>query len=185
MLTAMVKAGSGAALKRLLVHRWPDVSVTTGALRPELDALLTCGTASPSLVRWLAPTLGLHTADLFVVAGLDLPQDLVPAGGTEPWHVGTVLERAAKLAPQSLRRLREFVRSLPERQPAWPAVPSRFSYPLGAGEMMLRLLGNRNIRRYSAKVLWLIGDGPVVSYSTVAMLGPGRTRLTPRLSYHR
>ncbi|MEU6073844.1 hypothetical protein [Micromonospora sp. NPDC047074] len=180
MLTAMVEAASGAALGRLLAHRWPEVAATAGALRPELDTLLTGGAASPSLVRRLAPMLGWHTADLFVVAGLDLPQDLVPASGTEPWHVGTVLEDAAKLAPQSLRRLREFVRSLPEHPPAWPPVPPRHSYPLGPGEMMLRLLRNRNIGPYSPKVLYRIGDGPMVPYATMAMLGPGRTRLTPQ-----
>ncbi|OKI63422.1 hypothetical protein A6A27_26775 [Micromonospora sp. CB01531] len=137
---------------------------------------LTGGAASPSLVRRLAPTLGLHTADLFVVAGLELPPDLVPASGTGPWHVGTALELAAKLAPQSLRRLHEFVRSLPEHPPAWP----RYTYPLGPGEMMLRLLRNRNVGPYSPKVLYFIGDGPMVSCSTMAMLGPGRTRLTPQ-----
>ncbi|WP_141722428.1 hypothetical protein [Micromonospora haikouensis] len=129
-------------------------------------------------MRELAPRLGLHVADLFVVAGLDLPQDLTPAS-TKPWHVGTVLELAAKLAPQSLRRLHEFVRSLPEHPPAWPPEP-RYSSPPGPGEMMLLLLRNRNIRPYSPKVLYLIGDGPMVSSSTVAMLGPGRTKLTPQ-----
>ncbi|MEU1238251.1 hypothetical protein [Micromonospora aurantiaca] len=179
-LTAMVEAGSGTALGRLLAHRWPEVAATAGALRPELDAVLTGGAAAPSLVRRLAPMLGLDTADLFVIAGLDLPQDLVPASGTGPWHVGTVLEIAAKLAPQSLRRLHEFVRSLPEHPPAWPPVRPRYRYALGPGEVMLRLLRNRNIGPYSPKLLYLIGGGPMVSHSTVAMLGPGRTRLTPQ-----
>ncbi|MEV0809730.1 hypothetical protein [Micromonospora sp. NPDC050200] len=176
----MVGPGSGTALGRLLAHRWPEAAATAGALRPELDAVLTGGAASPSLVRQLAPMLGLHTADLFVVAGLDLPQDLVPASGTRPWDVGTVLERAAKVAPQSLRRLREFVRSLPEHPPAWPPVGPRYRYGLGPGEMMLWLLRNRNIGPYDPKLLYLIGDGPMVSAFTMAKLGPGRTRLTPQ-----
>ncbi|WP_141725314.1 hypothetical protein [Micromonospora pallida] len=179
-LTAMVGPGSGTALGRLLTYRWSEVAATAGSLRPQLDAVLAGGTASPSLIRRLAPTLGMHTADLFVVAGLDLPQDLVPASGTKPWHVGTALEKAARLAPQSLRRLHEFVRSLPEHPPAWPPVRPRHSYPLGPGEMMLRLLRNRNIGPYSPKVLYFIGDGPMVSYSTMGMLGPGRTKLTPQ-----
>ncbi|MEU8051088.1 hypothetical protein [Micromonospora haikouensis] len=174
----MVGPEGGTALGRLLTHRWPEVAATAGPLRPQLDAVLTGGPASPSLVRELAPMLGLHVADLFVVAGLDLPQDLTPAS-TKPWHVGTVLESAARLAPQSLRRLHEFVRSLPEHPPAWPP-EQRYSYPLWPGEMMLRLLRNRNVPPYSPKVLYLIGDGPMVSSSTVAMLGPGRTKLTPQ-----
>ena len=179
-LTAMVEAGDATALGRLLARRWPAVAATADGLLPELDAVRAGGAASSSSVRRLAPMLGLHTADLFVIAGLELSRDLVPASGTGPWHVGSVLERAVKLAPQSLRRLRERVRSLPEYPPAWPPVRPRCGYPLGPGEMMLRLLRNRNIRSYSPKVLYFIGDGPMVSSSTMAMLGPGRTRLTPQ-----
>ncbi|MBU2670148.1 hypothetical protein KOI35_42270 [Actinoplanes bogorensis] len=151
-----------------------------GALRPELEEVLEGGALTDSLARRLAPSLGWRTADLFVIAGLDLPRDLVAATGTGPWDVGSVLEKAAKLAPQSLRRLHGFVQSLPERPPAWPPVLPRRTDPLGPGETMLRLLRNRNIRPYSPKVLYLIGNGPVVSYSTMAMLGPGRTKLTPQ-----
>jgi hypothetical protein len=178
-LPAMVGAESGTVLRRLLAHRWPVVAAAAGALRPELETLAAGGAADASMVRPLAPMIGWRTADLFVVAGLDLPQDLVPATGTKPWHVGSVLERAVKLAPQSLRRLREAVESLPEHPPAWPPVPP-LQLAAGAGEMLLRLLQNRNIAPYSPKVLYGIGGGPMVSYSTMAMLGPGPTRLTPQ-----
>ena len=171
------QAASGSALARL-VNRWPGIAVTAGVLRPELEAVLDGGAASPPLVRQLAPMLGWHTADLFVIAGLDLPEDLVPATGTKPWDVGDVLVAAARLTPQALHRLRAFVGSLPMHPPTWPPVPPHHSYPLGPGEMLLRLLRNRNIGPYSPKPLHYIGDGPIVSYSTMAMLGPGRTRLT-------
>ncbi|WP_433076942.1 hypothetical protein ACQP1P_33235 [Dactylosporangium sp. CA-052675] len=156
-----------------------DGRPAAGALRPQLETVMAGGAAGAAMVRALAPMIGWRPADLFVVAGLDLPQDLVPATGTRPWHVGSVLERAVKLAPQSLRRLHEAVESLPEHPPAWPPVP-RSSYPLGAGELLLRLLWNRNIAPYSPKVLYFIGGGPMVAHSTMAMLGPGRTRLTPQ-----
>lgn len=36
------------------------------------------GTApSPDLIRKLAPALGFHTADLFVIAGLPVPDDVI------------------------------------------------------------------------------------------------------------
>jgi hypothetical protein len=169
----------GPALVRLLALRWPQVASSADALRPDVEAVLAGGVAEPSLLRRLAPVLGWHAADLFVVAGIDLPEDLVPATGTGPWDVGNLLNDAARLSPASLDRLHELVRSLPARPPAWPPVPPMRSNPLGPGETLLRLLRNRNIRPYSAKTLYLLGDGPVVSYSTVGMLGPGRTRLTP------
>lgn len=164
----------------MLTRRWSEVAATESVLRSELDAVFAGSAASPSLVRRLAPILGMHTADLFVIAGLELAEDLVAASGTGSWHVGAVLERAAGLSPRSLRRLHEFVRSLPEHPPAWPPIPPRHSYLLGPGEMLLRLLRNRNIRPYSPRVLYFIGDGPTVSYSTMAMLGRGRTQLTPQ-----
>jgi hypothetical protein len=110
-LTVMVDAESGTALGgcwRIGGRRG------LGALRPELEAVMAGGVACPSTVRRLAPTVGWRTADLFVVAGLDVPQDLVPATGTRPWHVGSVLEGVVMLAPQSVSRLREAVRTLPE-----------------------------------------------------------------------
>jgi hypothetical protein len=171
------QAASGSALARLVSRRL-GAAVTAGALRPELDAVLAGGAANPSLVRQLAPMLGWHAADLFVIAGLDLPEDLVPATGTKPWDVGDILVAAARLTPRALSRLRTFVESLPTHPPAWPPVPPRISYPLGPGEMLLRLLRNRNIGPYSPRPLHYIGDGPIVSYATMAMLGPGRTELT-------
>ncbi|AEV84816.1 hypothetical protein ACWT_3793 [Actinoplanes sp. SE50] len=177
---APMEAEGEAALGRLLAYRRPKLAATAGTVRPELKEVLQGGALTDALVRRLAPALGWRTADLFVIAGLDLPRDLVPANGTKPWDVGSILEKAARLAPQSLRRLHEFVRSLPERPPAWPPALPRHAYPLGPGEMMLRLLRNRNIRPYSPKVLYFIGNGPIVSHSTMAMLGPGRTKLTPQ-----
>lgn len=53
-----------------------------------------------------------------------------------------------------------------------------YSYPLGPGELLLRLLPNRNVGPYSPRPLHDIGDGPTVSYSEMAMLAPGRTLLT-------
>lgn len=45
---------------------------------------------------------------------------------------------------------------------------------------MLRLLRNRNIGPYSSKLLYLVGGGPAMPAATTAMLGPGRTSLTPQ-----
>jgi hypothetical protein len=176
----VTEPGFSGGLGRLLARHWSDVVATADVPGLQLDALLTGGPADPSVLRRLAAPLGWHTADLFVVAGLDLPEDLVPASDTGPWHVGSVLEDAVRLTRDSLRRLHETIRSLPEHRPSWPPTPPLRSYPLGPGEVLLRLLDNRNIRRYAAKVLVMVGDGPYVSQATVAMLGPGRVRLTPR-----
>jgi hypothetical protein len=46
---------------------------------------------------------------------------------------------------------------------------------------MLRLLKNRNVGPHNARrILAAVGGGPHVSASTVAMLGPGKTVMTPQ-----
>jgi FAD/FMN-containing dehydrogenase len=94
--------------------------------------------ASPSQLRRFAPSLGWRAADLFVAAGLDVPDDLAAAAGTTPWEVGSVVKSAASLPSEQRRRLHEFVRSLPTRlavQP--PAAWATATYPLGPGALLL------------------------------------------------
>jgi hypothetical protein len=106
--------------------------------------------ADPALLRRLAPALGLHTADLFVIAGHDLPADLAPAGGTRPWHGGQVLLSAMRLHGERFDRLHEFIRSVPGRDPVAPLpVPRSLAEP---GALVGGLLSNRNIRPHIAKL---------------------------------
>jgi hypothetical protein len=74
--------------------------------------------------------------------------------------------------------LADLVRSLPVQLRTEPSPAD--DYPDGPGALLLRLLRNRNIRQHSAYVLKVVGGGPYVSQSTVAMLGPGKTVLTPQ-----
>ncbi len=45
----------------------------------ELDAVIKGAEPSQPTVRQLAPALGIHAADIFVLAGLSLPRDLATA----------------------------------------------------------------------------------------------------------
>jgi hypothetical protein len=72
----------------------------------------------------------------------------------------------------------DVIRSLPV-QPRTEPTPAD-DYPEGPGALMLRQLKNRNMRPYNAQILFAVGGGPLVSASTVAMLGPGRTVMTPQ-----
>src|SRR5215218_8753742 len=72
----------GVRLRRLLAHRRPSFGSSieqtrdvlgreAGVSSAELAAVVKDGAVpSPDLVGKLAPVLGIHTADLFVVAGL-------------------------------------------------------------------------------------------------------------------
>lgn len=179
----------GARLWRLLSARRPTADVSVESLRArlardadvssvELGAVVDGAEPTPELIRRLAPALGAPAADLFVVAGLPVPGDLAPAGPTRPWDVGSLLLHAVELTPPRLAELRALVRSLPVRPRSAPAPADE--YPDGPGALLLRLLRNRNIKPYNARLLQAVGDSPYVSHATVAMLGPGRVTATPR-----
>ncbi|GHK02390.1 hypothetical protein SY2F82_41870 [Streptomyces sp. Y2F8-2] len=68
--------GVGVPWERPADHRQPDVGALPGLAdvsEPELLSLLRGGAPRPSLLRRLAPALRLHTADLFVIAGAEVP----------------------------------------------------------------------------------------------------------------
>ncbi|MFG2059630.1 XRE family transcriptional regulator [Micromonospora sp. NPDC048930] len=178
----MESPGFGVLLGRLLAHRRAGpatVARAAGVSASELDAVLAGGHASALLLRRLAPALGLHTADLFVIAGHDVPADLAPARGTRPWHVGHVMQSAMRLFGKRFDRLHEFIRSLPALLPAEPLPPPTRS-PAGPGALVMGLLANRNIRPHIAQLLYFVGDGPYVSDSTIYRVVHGDSALTAR-----
>jgi hypothetical protein len=163
----------------LLAHRMAEApTAPAGVHAADFDALLAGARPTPVMLRRLAPGLGLHAADLFVIAGLDLPDDLV-AARTKPWEVGSVLNLAARLTPQSRRRVHEAIRSMPARPPVHPTPQDRLDQVPGPWGMLLRLLRNRNISPYTPVIL-VVAGGPNLSYSTVATIARGGEVLTSR-----
>src|SRR5690242_11678994 len=71
----------GEQLRRLADLRGFNVGGLAGAAAvPEAQIVSVLGGAepAPTLLRGLAPVLGMHRSDLFVVAGLPVPDDLAP-----------------------------------------------------------------------------------------------------------
>ncbi|MBE1489210.1 hypothetical protein [Plantactinospora soyae] len=172
---------SAAPLGRLLAHRGIEASALARMAEVsvlELDAVLAGSEVRPALVWRLAPALGLHAADLFVIAQLDLPDELAAATGTVSWNAGQLMSDASRLLPELRERLHDFIRSLPLVPPAGPSRPAS-SYPPGPATTLLRLLENRNIHPWNARLLCVVGDGPYVSNSTVKGVCHGRFALTP------
>src|SRR5689334_10493335 len=173
----------GPRLWRLLSYRRLTANASIDQMRAtlaseagvpsgELAAIIKDRTEpSPLLVRRLAPALDIHTADLFVVAGLPVPEDLASAWPTSPWNVGSILHCAVRMNADQRSRLTALIGSLPER-PRTGSSPAD-DYPDSPGTLLLRLLRNRNIHPYNARILKATGDGPYVSDSTIAGLGRG------------
>jgi hypothetical protein len=177
-------------LWRLLSQRRPSFDTSIEQMRAvltrdagvpdgELATVVNEGAVpSADLVRKLAPALGFHTADLFVIAGLPVPDDLASAWPTSPWNVGSIVRHAIQMNADQRGRLQALVMSLPVL-PRTGSAPAD-DYPDTPGALLLRLLRNRNISPHNARILKAVGDGPYVSDSTVAMLGPGRVVITPQ-----
>lgn len=152
-------------MSRLLAHRKLDVSAlaaAAGVPESELAAVLEGAEPSASLMRGLAPALGLHTSDLFLIAGRRVPDDLAPMGPVVPSVSSLVW--CMVYVPEAGRRVRELVRAQPRQahpeQAPTPAYDKWF-VP-GFGATLLRLFGNRNMDSTDAvMVLYaLAGLGP-------------------------
>jgi hypothetical protein len=118
----------------------------------ELAAVVEDGVEpSSDLVRSLAPALEIHTADLFVIAGLPVPEDLASAFPTSPWDVGSLLRTALRMNADHRGRLEASVGSLLGRSPAGPTPTD--NNPDTPGALLLRLLRNRNMRSRHARIL--------------------------------
>jgi hypothetical protein len=188
--TATGSSGFGALLARLCERRSLDaasLSRRAAAAEPELARVFEGAEPSPALLRRLAPALGLHTADLFVIARAALPADLAPVDVKARGMLPGLMKRAVTLPPAERAELRGLVRSLP-RQPRAPEPTAAAAAPPAAAPrpsdddhpaaVLLRLAGCRNLERVGlAKVFYLL-TGRYWSASTYAMVGSGRVELT-------
>ncbi|MET7399522.1 hypothetical protein ABZS66_39165 [Dactylosporangium sp. NPDC005572] len=165
-------------LARLLEHRGtPPEAVAAAADVPDrsLDAVLAGAEPDPALLRRLAPALGLHAADLLVAAGQALPADLAPARLTGPWRVNHLVHRGRRGVAETLRR----IEAMPDRRAAHPEPwTPRARVPV-PGEVIHRLLDNRNVRIDMAALMH--AGGPYLSTSTYGMALGGRTHLEQSL----
>jgi hypothetical protein len=137
---------------------------------PEITTMLDGGDPDPPLLRRLAPALDLHQNDLFIIAGLPVPEDLAPLDAAAADAIGSLAWPLTNL-PRAVPELHEFVRSLPQlpRAPgAPPPTPPYQRYPNIAGSLVLRLLHNRNLGwPSSARDLLGLGRGSLLAASTV------------------
>jgi hypothetical protein len=150
----------------------------------EVTSVLKGAEPSPDLLRSLAPALGLHRSDLFVIAGQPVPDDLAPQDVTSR-HEITALAWSLTFLPRAVPDLHKLVWSLPTLPrpsgPPEPAPPWR-AYPNTPGGLILRLLHNRNLDwTATAFYLYGIGGGPMLSTSAIYLIGEGRKALTPDL----
>ncbi|MER6290464.1 helix-turn-helix transcriptional regulator [Streptomyces sviceus] len=177
--------GFGALLTRLLNHRGlggQDLADRAGVGEGEVRAVLAGDDPGANLLRRLAPALGLHTVDLFVLARRAVPDDMAPLdAAAAPW-VKSAVTAAVRLPATERRDLLRLVRSLPQEERHSRFAP-RPVMPLagGPGTWVVRMLQYRNLT-WSGMAATLAFTTPTyLSAATYGVIGSGRKELTPRL----
>jgi hypothetical protein len=127
----------------------------------------------------------MHVPDLYVIADLEVPQELAPVdAGAGPDTARLVFE-AGRPPAGSVDELLAFARSLPQHDRAEPFPPPKSyeQYPRGFGGTLARMLATRNLNRLSSvKVLYAVSLGRVYwDESTIGLIGRGRKDVTPDL----
>ncbi|WP_204008695.1 XRE family transcriptional regulator [Virgisporangium aurantiacum] len=174
-------------MARLAQHRRLDIGALAQEAQveePALQNVLAGSAPEASLLRRIAPALGLHVADVFVLAGLPVPDDLAAWDERAADHMDGLAYDAIRLRAERRQELRSYVRSLadPVMNRCPPALKAHEQYEPNAGGVLVRMLHNRNLTwSASAKILYDVGGVGPLSASTIGVIGHGRKELTSEL----
>lgn len=184
--------GFGVLLTRLLTHRSTDVaSLSSASSLPEadLESILAGDPVSGAQLGALAPALGFHAADLFVIANVPVPEDLTPLDRTAGTEVAQIVRLMLALTSEQRRHVHHLVEQLPQEprpQPDPSVRPQPRVYDLeaaGFGAMLVTMLcSNRNLHSpiAAAKTVALVTRGHMyLSGATYHVIGSGRAALSP------
>ncbi|MEU9048024.1 MULTISPECIES: hypothetical protein [unclassified Kitasatospora] len=180
----------GALLARLMGYRTLDACVLstaggTGTDLKELQAVLDGRRPTERLLRDLGPVLGLHAADLFVLAGQPVPDDLTPVTRNPHWSVSPTIYNTMVMPAENRRLLLDTIRVQPlvSREGRGGVDRPYHRYEPGFGAVLLELTHNRNLTwTCTAKALYAVTGGRIYrAASTIGGIGRGAVDVTPEL----
>ncbi|MFI7499625.1 hypothetical protein ACIBVL_14205 [Streptomyces sp. NPDC049687] len=181
----MEHSGFGAQLARLLDHR--DLGVReladrAGLTADEVRAVLAGKSPGERPLRRLASALDFHAADLFILAGLAVPDDVAPLDATAANWVAHTVTDTVRLPAAERRELLRLIRSLPQEERRSSFAPKRLT-PLdgGPGARVIRMLQYRNLDWMGMAKTLAFTTPTYLSAATYGVIGSGRKELTPRL----
>lgn len=178
--------GFEVLLTRLLNRRQTDIAWLASACgipEGELRAVTDGTSPSASQLEVLAATLGFHTADLYVIADMSVPEPFQPCELATGHNLRGLIEVTMALPANQ----RTHVRTTAEQLPRLPHIrqadppPSYYENDGGFGAMLVTLLCvNRNLHSPSAAAR-ILGDlgGVYLAASTINSIGSGRVPLKP------
>jgi hypothetical protein len=167
---------------------FPSPDVLLSRLVRSQDEDLLCDvdrTSVEELVDLLANRLGVQRLDLFLVAGLAVPDGDVPFDGIGSGALPRLVSRALRLPGSARGRLREFAQSLPvvstSAIPQWDVLPSGERYPPGFGSLLVRMLALRNMGWSAAAHVLREMSGVYLSAATIGAIGRGVRGFDPEI----
>ncbi|MFI0966446.1 hypothetical protein ACH4S8_34395 [Streptomyces sp. NPDC021080] len=176
--------GFAVTLARLLDHRrlsGRELAVRAGLTDSEIRSVLVGGAPGERLLRRIAPALGFHAVDLFVLAGLEVPDDLAPSDAEASRWTPYMVMDAVRLPDTERRELLRLIRSLPQEERPTVFAPKVLAPLASSSGRVIRMLQYRNLGWTGiAKVLAMVTP-TYLSASTYGVIGSGRKELTPRL----
>lgn len=159
-----------------------ELADRAGLAADEVRAVLAGESPGEVLLRRLAPVLGFHAVDLFILAGWAVPDDLAPLdAAAAKWATSTVTD-VVRLPEVGRCELLRLIRALPQQERRSSFAP-RPLMPLdgGPGAWVIRMLQYRNLNWMGmAKALAFVTP-TYLSAATYGVIGSGRKELTPRL----
>ncbi|MEV7834554.1 hypothetical protein AB0P12_28590 [Streptomyces subrutilus] len=177
--------GFGAVLALLLDQRRLDATELAdraGLGADAVRAVLAGSAPAREQVRRLAAALGFHALDLFVLAGLAVPDDLAPPDHTAHRWVRQIVVGAARLPPTERRSLLRRVRSLPREERRTPFAATHLPPDGGGpGSRVMLMFRHRNLNSLGLAMSLGMVTPTYLSASTYNVIGLGRKELTPRL----
>ncbi|MFF8027391.1 hypothetical protein ACFZDJ_41090 [Streptomyces sp. NPDC007896] len=177
--------GFGAMLAWSLDHRdlgVQELADRAGLTADEVRAVLAGERPGAGLLRRLAPALGFHAVDLFILAGLAVPDDLAPLDGTATKWVASTVTDATRLPAAGRRDLLQQIRLLPQEERRSSFAPKPL-IPLAGGPStwVIRMLQYRNLNWMGMAQTLAFVTPTYLSAATYGVIGSGRKELTPRL----
>jgi transcriptional regulator with XRE-family HTH domain len=181
----MEHSGFCAMLAWLLDHRElsaQELAERAGLTEDEVWAVLAGESPSEVVLRRLAPALGFHPVDLFILAGQAVPDDLAPLDATAAkWAASTVTD-AVRLPTAGRRELLKLIRSLPQEERRSSFAPKPLMPPAGGpGAWVIGMLRHRNLNWMGIARTLAFVTPTYLSAATYGVIGSGGKELTPRL----
>ncbi|MFJ8442722.1 hypothetical protein [Kitasatospora griseola] len=175
----------GAGLRRLLDHRAldvPSLADRAGLSASDLRALLAGASPDADLLRPLAAALGLHTVDLFVLAGVSVPDGLTVCDAAAGYSASCIVQDGVHLPAAERQQLLEHIRSLPQQdRPADARPPQLRADSDGPGGRVIRMFRHRNLSLSGLAHVLAVLTPSYLAASTYGAIGDGSKELTPRL----